>query len=289
MSAREFAAAATAHDVRSDPASVEAAALAADPAFAETVARIGRVHAERIRTLKRTLMAEVRAADPVAARTMAPSARRGLGLLAAYLAAAGAFAFYFSRAQFDLEIITPVAMGFAAVSALLYLLAALPISRTSPPASNIAFAGWLLAALTGAAVGFGGYLVLRFVPEAAPWLLLGVAAVIVHISVAIACAVARRDISVEERAATETRIASFPDRLRAAAEEERESADAALREAWAELSDERRNSIESDLAAASGILAERGITVPELAVPAGTVGLRRKLALAAVTIGIPDL
>jgi hypothetical protein len=288
MSAADLARTITPHALQTAPDAVERAALDAAPAYAARVDEIGRSHGDRLAGARTRRLEELRTADPAAARALAPTWRAWLGLLGAYIAAAAGFALYFSRAQLDVVDITPIAMGLVVLTALLYLFAALPLARTAPPAANISFGGWILTVLTGASVGYAAYAVLRFAPEATGWLLVGGAGVAVILALAVGAAVVRGSVPADRRAATDARVAEFPAALREDAQTQLDEAVAAVRAAYDAQPEQTRTAIERDLAAASDLLRERGLTFAP-AEPPGARIVRKELAVVAMGIGVRDL
>ncbi|WP_022889711.1 hypothetical protein [Agromyces italicus] len=92
----------------------------------------------------------MRAVDPVAAAAATMPWPKKLSLLVSVLAAASAFALYFSRAQLDIEAVIPLAAVLVIVAALLYAVAVLPVRRELPPPPNTVVGGWIPAGLAGA-------------------------------------------------------------------------------------------------------------------------------------------
>lgn len=288
MTAADLARTIAPHQLDADPTIIERTAVERAPAYAARLAEIAREHGDRLAGVRERLMAALRETDPLAARTLSPSWRVWLSLLGAYIGAAAGFALYFSRAQLDIVDITPAAMGLAALTAVLYLLAAAPIRRSTPPPANVAIGGWIVAVLTGASVAYAAYAVLRFAPEAVAWLFLGAGAVLLIVVVAVAAALVRGSIPLEQRTATQTRVAEFSGRLREAAEQQTRDAQQAVRDAFAAQSPPVRAAIETDLAEASAVLRERGLAYEPPALPGwATVG--RELDVVAMGIGVRDL
>lgn len=271
-----------------DPTLAERAVLAGAPAYLARVDELAARSADRIRERRSAMIQGLR--DDAATAAQAPRPRmpwfRTLAVLLTYLAAGTAFALFFSRADIDLEVAAPVAMGFAAASALCYVGASLPVRRSSPPPAAVAFCGWVAAALIVAPLGFASFLVLRFEPSLVPWLVVGAAALILIILLAAWCAWARRGLAPEPRPRRADQDGdAFTAELASSVAEERNASARAVRDLYAALPEDERAALAAGRSAAVSALAARGIDTP-LGDPLGSGVVSSAVDRAARAVGV---
>lgn len=285
VSARERAQAVDAAELAADPAVVERAVVDAVPAYRRRVDAIAGESVHRIQVERQVLLHQLRTEEVAKAPHARQTGPRWAALLLAYLTAAAAFVLYFSRADFGVEEITPVAMGAAAASGLLYALACLPVRRSRPPGAAVAFAGWVLTALNGAAVGFGAYLVLRFEPQLVPWILLGAAGLPLTVALAGWCAWARRGLPPEAPLPSDLEGTQWSALLAEKVAEVQRTAAESLRGAYAALPLGDRAALDAERAAAVGVLASRGLDAG-VGEPVGAGVVAQAIDAAARSVGV---
>jgi hypothetical protein len=104
--------------------------------------------------------ARSRRVDPAVADLRSP--RRTVGTVLGALGIGGAFAFFFSRADFDMLAILPWSSAFLTVGTVGVLMALLPVRRSAPATSGLVQRSWLLAGFATAAAAAPLFL-LRFI------------------------------------------------------------------------------------------------------------------------------
>ena len=261
-SAAAWAERASATDLELRIAQLDRLALAGSPAYLRDVEGIADETVAELRALRATELERLREVDPGAAAALGRSAGRTGAVILAVLAAAGAFAFYFSRADFDAEAVLPWASGLLVVSTAALAAALLPLRRSTPPTSGIVAIAWL-AVVLGAATLAGAGAILGTDPSLVPAYLVGGTAVVGSAALAVGTIVARSGLDAHARAAQDGRLAAFRDELGVAAAAVVERSGTRLQEAFARLDEAERAYLRAELDAAYLVLARRNL------VPAG--------------------
>lgn len=131
------------------------------PGYAAAVDTVvGDFHAE-VQDARSAIDARTRRVDPAVADLRSP--RRTVGTVLGALGIGGAFAFFFSRADFDLIAVLPWSSAFLALGTVGVLMALLPVRRSAPATRGLVQRSWLLAGLAAAAAA-APLLLLRLTP-----------------------------------------------------------------------------------------------------------------------------
>lgn len=291
-SAADWAARASASDVRARIGELDRRTLARSPSYLREIEGIAHDVVDRLRRVRTAELERLRQVDPGAAAELGRSCTRTATLILAVLASAGAFAFYFSRADFGLADVLPWAACFLAVSGVALAAAVLPLRRSTPPTSGIVGIGWLIVAL-GAATMAVPVATIGNEPDLVPWYSVGGAAVLLSAALAVGIMVARRGLDADAKAAQDARLAGFRGDLGTAATSVVERAGTRVDDAFGRLAESDRAELRAELASAYAVLVRRGL-LPEGAVPP-TPGLllvgRQAVAGAASigAVGVPPL
>lgn len=291
-SASEWAERASASEVRARIGELDRRALTRSPEYLREIERIAGDTVDELRRLRTAELARLREVDPGAAAELSRSCWRMATLILSVLASAGAFAFYFSRADFGIADVLPWAAGLLAVSALALAGAVLPLRRSTPPTSGIVAISWLTAVLGAAtiAVPVAAY---GNDPDLVPWYAAGGVAVVLSSTLAIGTMVARGGLDATARAAQDARLAAFRGNLGTAATSVVERAGTRVDDAFGRLRESERAGLRAELASAYVVLARRGLLSEHAEPP--TPGLllvgRRAVAGAASigAVGVPPL
>ncbi|MFF2494444.1 hypothetical protein [Agromyces sp. NPDC058064] len=289
MDALEYARIVQAHVLERDPDAVERVLVGEAPAYAARLAEIADAVDRDARLVKPRLLDELRTSSSEvsqdAARTLAPMRGRTVaGMLVAVLAEAGAFAFFFSRADLDPGAVLPAAMVLLAVAAAGLAFAVLPVRVTAPPSAGVAFTGWVLAVLGGMTMLPTVRFTTTVDASAAGWLWLGGAATTVTLAIAISCAIARRRLPRARE--SEALVAGFPDRVRGGLLALRARAAEEAASAYAALDPDQRASLERGQRAARAELERRGIRLPAAPAPPGCGIAAAGVAAAAIMANV---
>jgi hypothetical protein len=255
-------------------------AIAVAPDYAALVTRTVDETVAAIRATRDAGLAALAGEDPTAAAHVGMSGSRKAAFFAGVIAAAGAFALQFSRADLDPEAALPWAAGLIGACAVLMGLALLPIRRSAPPTTGIAAVTWAVSVLAGAALvmapAIGG---VTAVTSGA--YLVGLAGCAALLGLAAWATRAALRVAPAARARTVRRIDAFPDEVAESARESVRRAVDGLRTAWTSTAPDLRARVESDLAAAYGVLDERGIAPTERHTLPGALVLARTAVAAA--------
>lgn len=276
-------------DVVYDLGQLDRRALAAAPDYAAVVTRTVADTVAAIRAAHAAGIVALADEDPGAAAHVGMSGRRKAAHYAGLLAAATAFALYFSRADLDPVAALPWAAALIVASALLMALALLPVRRAAPPTTGVAAVAWTTTVLSGAALlmasAIGGVTAATSVAY-----VVGLAGCASLVALAVATTWAALRVPPAERARTVGRIASFPGDVADTGRESVRGAVEELRTAWAATDPDVRARVESDLAEAYRVLDERGVAPTERhTLPGALVLARTAVAVAPALDGTLDL
>lgn len=271
--------------LRSNPLAIENAVIGTDPEYAAIIGRLAADNSAAVADLRRSEIARLRETDPTAARDLVRSARPPIFVILSTLATAGGFAIYFSRADLDLEVFTPVSMGFLASGALFFAVAMLPAGRDNPPITGAAGTGVLLSLLSGITTGFGWYVAASARFDTLPWLTLGVASTVAMLLTVVVVAWASRRVPISDPAERKARIAMFPEELRSAVASRSVAAQEAVRAAHSARPESARAEMTAAAREAADALQERGLD-HRFSDPPGTAVVQHAVRRAAAQIGV---
>ncbi|QTX05501.1 hypothetical protein [Agromyces archimandritae] len=273
-------------DVRDRPQLLDRRVVQAVPAYEAAVDRILAGLGVRVRAARAERLAALAAEDPAAALVVDRPLWRMVAAIVGTLAAAGAFALYFSRADFTAGAILPLAVGFLAVALLATGGGVLPLRRSNPPASGSLFLAWAAALLGGATAagatasggGAAGAGLVALWALAGALCLLALGAQLAHSTEPSAARRARAD-----------RVAAYRADLRAEADAAIADAAAAVASAHDALGEQERQWLAGEQAEAHAVLERRGLLPAGAAVPTpGLVLADRTAAALAASIGVRD-
>jgi hypothetical protein len=284
-SAAAWAERASATDVQLRIAQLDRLALAGSPAYLREVEDIAHDTVTELRSLRTVELERLRQVDPGAAAALARSAGRTGALILSTLAAAGAFGFYFSRADFDSVAVLPWAAGLLALSTASLAAALLPLRRSTPPTSGIVAISWLTVVLGVATLSGAGW-ILGGDPSFTAAYVVGGAAVVGSAALAVATMVARMGLDSEARAAQDGRLAAFRDELGVAATSVVERSGARLQAAFGRLDESERAHLRAELAEAYRVLERRSLLAADVEPPMpGLLLVGRMAVVGAASIG----
>jgi hypothetical protein len=276
-------------DVVHDLAQLDRRAVAAAPEYAAVVTRTVAETVAAIRAARADGIVALADEDPGAAAHVGMSGRRKAAYYAGVLAAATAFALYFSRADLDPVAALPWAAALIAACAVLMAIALLPIRRSAPPTTGVAAVAWTTTVLSGAALlmapAIGGVTASTSVAY-----LIGLAGCASLLALAVGVTWGALRVPPVERARTVRRIESFPGEVADSAREPVRLAVEDLRTAWASTDPVVRARVESDLAEAYRVLDDRGVAPTERhTLPGALVLARTAVAVEPALDGTLDL
>jgi hypothetical protein len=284
-SAAAWAERASATDLQLRIAQLDRLALAASPAYLREVEDIAHDTVTELRSLRTVELERLRQVDPGAAAALARSAGRTGALILSTLAAAGAFGFYFSRADFDSAAVLPWAAGLLALSTASLAAALLPLRRSTPPTSGIVAISWLTVVLGVATLAGAGW-ILGGDPSFIAAYVVGGAAVVGSAALAVATMVARMGLDSKARAAQDGRLAAFRDELGVAATSVVERSGVRLQAAFGRLDESERAHLRAELAEAYRVLERRSLLAADVEPPMpGLLLVGRMAVVGAASIG----
>ena len=207
-SAAAWAASASATDLRVRTAELDRRALAATPAYLRRVEALASEAVGEIRAIRTRRIAELRTVDPGAAAGLQRSGWRTASLLASLVAAAGAFAAVFSRAEFDLDAALPWIVASLALAVAGMAGSLLPLRAEVPPTSGAVAVAWVPVVL-GVATLVGAWNAVGGEPGTAPRFAAGAIALVAQAGLAIGSVAVRRRMSGADRSRQDERLGAF--------------------------------------------------------------------------------
>ena len=244
---------------------------------------VGDFHAE-VRDARSEIDARTRRVDPAVADLRSP--RRTVGTVLGALGIGGAFAFFFSRADFDMVAVLPWSSAFLAVGTVGVLMALLPVRRSAPATRGLVQRSWLLAGFaTAAAAAPLFFITFSELPGAARTSLgvnLVLAGVCCAVSALVTVAWFRRGTA--EHSAVERQVDDVSTQREAVAESALTRHRTSLEELHRDLADEEREMLHRAYTAAGETLVARGVVDTVDQVRSHVPGMLMLQAIADATI-----
>lgn len=254
------------------------------PHYAAAVdAVVGDYHVE-VRDARTEIDARTRRVDPAVADLRSP--RRTVGTVLGALGIGGAFAFFFSRADFDLVAVLPWSSAFLAAGTVGVLMALLPVRRSAPATRGLVQRSWLLAGFATAAAAAPLFFITFSELPGAARTSLGVNLVLAGVCCAASALVTVTwlRLGTEEHSAVERQVDDVSAQREAVAESALTRYRTSLEELHRDLAAEEREMLHGAYTAAGETLVARGVINTVDQVCSHVPGMLMLQAIAAATI-----
>ncbi|MEV0892243.1 hypothetical protein [Promicromonospora sp. NPDC050262] len=254
------------------------------PGYAAAVDTVvGDFHAE-VQDARSEIDARTRRVDPAVADLRSP--RRTVGTVLGALGIGGAFAFFFSRADFDMVAVLPWSSAFLAVGTVGVLMALLPVRRSAPATRGLVQRSWLLAGFATAAAAAPLFFITFSELPGAARTSLGVNLVLAGVCCAVSALVTVTwlRLGTAEHSAVERQVDDVSTQREAVAESALTRHRTSLEELHRDLAAEERETLYRAYTAAGENLVARGVVDTVDQVRSHVPGMLMLQAIADATI-----